>query len=468
MSVKTMWMETPMNTNTKSRISQTSHAERWERHYGILKRRFEERGDANVSRRVAESELKIGEWLREQRQLFRSGKLSADRISRLEAIGIEWNPLERKPDKDAALWEKHYLALKRRFEAGDDANVTGGTVIDGMDVGTWLLLQRSKYRRGQLTPPQVKHLEAIRIELNDPAKGRWDKHYELLNRHFQEGLDTNVPDSAVIGGLNIGTWLRTQRIKYRAGSLEKDKINRLEAIGVDWEPQVTAQAQSVELWEKHYAVLRRHFELGNDANVTRPALMDGLKIGAWLNVQREKRRDGDLSQDQIDRLDAIGIEWNPMETRRKSTAQWEKHFLLLKALFEAGKGDELSDEAVVDGKRLGAWLKHQRLRYRRGKLADDCVKRLEAIGVAWRTDGKQQAIHAIHWNEQFELLRRRFDEDGEANVSVAMVIEGCKIGEWLATQRRKYRRGLLTQEQIDRLASIGINFNPGRGNCPRR
>ena len=144
-----------MNSSSKSRISQMSHTERWERHYEILQRRFEDGGDANVSRLVVESELRIGAWLCEQRKLFRSGKLSTDRISRLEAIGIEWNPLETKPDRDATFWEAHYLVLKRLFEAGDDANVTGGTVIDGLDVGAWLLLQRSKYRRGKLTPQQV-------------------------------------------------------------------------------------------------------------------------------------------------------------------------------------------------------------------------------------------------------------------------------------------------------------------------
>ena len=58
----------------------------------------EEFGHCNVPSRYAEN-VKLGTWVNTQRSFYNRGKLSADRINKLEAIGFEWT--RRKTTKSA-------------------------------------------------------------------------------------------------------------------------------------------------------------------------------------------------------------------------------------------------------------------------------------------------------------------------------------------------------------------------------
>ena len=168
--------------------------------------------------------MNVGGWLSNQRQAFKAGKLSPERIARLEAIGIVWDTLE-------AAWEENYAILKRLFNDGQDANVPGSTVIDGLKVGGWLSNQRKAFKAGQLSPERIARFEAIGI-VWDALEAAWEENYAILKRLFDSGQDANVPVSTVIDRMYVGGWLRTQRTRFKAGTLTPERIARLEAIGI--------------------------------------------------------------------------------------------------------------------------------------------------------------------------------------------------------------------------------------------
>ena len=61
--------------------------------------------------------LKLGKWLKAQRQARKGNgnwKISAERIHRLEELGVWWN----KPDN----WEAHFAALKRYMDGEGDGD----------------------------------------------------------------------------------------------------------------------------------------------------------------------------------------------------------------------------------------------------------------------------------------------------------------------------------------------------------
>ncbi len=343
--------------------------ESWDAYYGVLRREYESGRDANVAVDAIIDGLKVGAWLSRQRVSYLKGTLSTDRIARLEAIGIVWDPL-------AEQWEKHLAVLKRLFDEGGDANVPGDTIIDGLKVGAWLANQRNAYKQGILSPNLIVRLEAIGI-VWDQLAAQWEKNYAVLKRLFDEGGDANVAQGTVIDGLSVGNWLSAQRVAYNKGTLSPDRIARLEAIGIVWDP-LAAQ------WEKYYAVLKRLFDEGGDANVAQGTVIDGLKVGAWLNTQRNNYKNGTLSPDRIARLETIGIVWDPF------AAQWEKYYAVLKQLFDEGGDANVPVRAIIDGLKVGAWLSQQRNAYKKGILSPDRIARLEAIGIVLSMSGYQK------------------------------------------------------------------------------
>lgn len=133
------------------------HDQAWERHYVWLQARHRAGESVNLPRDTAIDGLQIGAWVANQRYSHRSGKLSAERTARLEAIGFAFNPIRSE-------WERHFAILKARHESGQDANVPPDSVIDGVKIGYWLgNLRYRSLKRGNLSAERMARLEAIGI-----------------------------------------------------------------------------------------------------------------------------------------------------------------------------------------------------------------------------------------------------------------------------------------------------------------
>jgi hypothetical protein len=96
----------------------------------------------------------LGQWVANQRNIQRRGKLPDERKERLEALpGWFWNPYE-------ADWEEGHVRL-RSF-----AQREGHTLMskdyrdgDGFSLGAWVTRQRS--RRDELSQERRRRLEAV-------------------------------------------------------------------------------------------------------------------------------------------------------------------------------------------------------------------------------------------------------------------------------------------------------------------
>ncbi len=112
-----------------------------------------------------------------------------------------------------------------------------------------------------------------------------------------------MPRGTVIDGLEVGGWLSSQRTRFKTGKLSTKRIARLEAIRIVWDILEAA-------WEENYAILKRLFYSGQDANVPKGTVIDGLKVGGWLSNQRQAFKAGTLTPERIARIEAIGIVLN--------------------------------------------------------------------------------------------------------------------------------------------------------------
>lgn len=225
--------------------------------------------------------------------------------------------------------------------------------------------------------------------------------------------------------------------------------------------EIFAQLQSSlnSDWEQYFAQARRYADEHGSLNVPKNhTTPDGLNLGQWIGIQRKVRagrQAGRLTQEQIDRLDAIGMIWeNRLETA------WERGYAYAKAYYEE-HGNLLVPAKYVteDGYGLGAWIRNLRQRVQdeemRSVLTQERIRRLNEIGMKW--DGL-----SAKWEENYLEAMRYFLREGNLRVPAGYKTEsGFALGAWIRNLRN-IQSGVNTQnrplskEQIRRLEAIGM------------
>ena len=126
-----------------------------------------------------------------------------------------------------------------------------------------------------------------------------------MTGYRQRHGDTEVPQSfCTEEGLKWGSWLATQRTRYRKGQLPDEQVAQLDALAVDWEPTQTAWNLALaDLAEFRRA--QGHVQLPSGYTIS-----EGFRLYGWLHTQRSKYRAGRLSEEQIRALLDLGIGLN--------------------------------------------------------------------------------------------------------------------------------------------------------------
>jgi hypothetical protein len=156
-------------------------------------------------------------------------------------------------------------------------------------------------------------------------------------------------------------------------------------------------------------------------------------LGYWCTNHRHRK--DRLTPEQIARLEGIGFCWD------LKTAVWEQRFAELIVYKEAHGHCNVPH---LHGP-LGYWCASQR--QRKSRLSSEQIARLDAIGFCWNT------IDAA-WDKMFAQLVAYKEIHGHCNAPH----DGSTLGNWCASQRRK--KSQLSPEQIARLDAIGFCWNP--------
>ena len=103
--------------------------------------------------------LRLGRWIRRQREMYAEGKLSCARKERLDNIGMTWQQTDP--------WIQKFQLLKRYYHENGHTKMPADYVVDGVWLARWLSEQvlRLNGRRKQkkLTAEQVSLLFTVGI-----------------------------------------------------------------------------------------------------------------------------------------------------------------------------------------------------------------------------------------------------------------------------------------------------------------
>ena len=112
---------------------------------------------------------------------------------------------------------------------------------------------------------------------------------------------------------NLGRWVNRQRSLYQAGKLKKDRQRDLERIGLKWSVLLTTSwatmYESLCEYAREKAKVSPHGWDGNVPANFKTRSNPPLSLGRWVNRQRSAHAKGNLKEEHVKKLEAVGLKW---------------------------------------------------------------------------------------------------------------------------------------------------------------
>ena len=344
------------------------------------------------------------------RRLYANGegdKIVTERFEVMEQVQDCRVLFERLQASLSSSWEHYFSEASIYYAEHGDLNVPKRyTTPGGLSLGVWLITQR-RVREGQiqgdLTQQQITRLDSIGMVWGNRKEIAWQHGFEAAKKYHDTYGDLLVAGKYVDPeGYPLGQWILKTRQQKLNGCLKEERIAQLDEIGMVWS---IFDAKC----EKAYALAAAYYEENGNLNIPRSYVTAaGERLGVWLANQQWSYPKGKLTEEQIERLNRIGMYWGNRNDR-----QWNQGYQEAKRYFEAHGDLKVPVNYVSpEGYALGKWVKRQRYTSQNPEksgavLTEERIAKLDEIGMRW--ENRKQATDA---SEQNELLFPRPDKAG--------------------------------------------------------
>ena len=322
-----------------------------------------------------------------------SDKIVTERFEVIEQVHDCRVLFERLQASLSSSWEHYFSEASIYYAEHGDLNIPKRyTTPAGLSLGTWLITQR-RVREGQipgqLTQQQIQRLDDIGMVWGNRNEIAWQQGLESAQKYHEAHGNLMVPGKYTDPeGYSLGQWIiktRQQRLNDR---LKEERIAQLDEIGMVW------SVFDVK-WEKAFALAVAYYEENGNLNIPRSYVTaTGEKLGCWVANQQWAYQKGKLSDDQIMRLERIGMYWGNRNDR-----QWNEGYQEAKRYFAAyGDLKVPVDYVSPDGYALGRWVKRQRYTRQNPEksgavLTDERIAKLDEIGMRWeKADSRSRRL----------------------------------------------------------------------------
>lgn len=294
-------------------------------------------------------------------------------------------------------------------------------------------------------------------KLRREMEARWEVLCQAAADAAAKEGTLELPRSYTIhSGVPVGKWLELQRqvqAGQRPGRLTAEQAAKLEKLGIRWNHRLEAA------WEKGFASAQKYRTEHGDLLVpVRYRDKNDFALGEWIVYNRQRYLGGNLTQNRIERLEAIGMVWST------SNDLWEQNYTAATQYYlEHGDLEVPIKYETPSGFGLGVWLGAQRAAHKAGELPQEQAERLDALGMDWtnRNDRK--------WMSLYDVAAAYYHEHGNLNVPSEYVTpDGVLLGKWVARQRYAYLNpdrssARVTPERkalLDKLGMVWEKYDP--------
>lgn len=130
------------------------------------------------------------------------------------------------------LWDRGYEKLVEYKNSFGIVDVPKSLVFNGYKLGRWCLQQKIYYNKGELSQSRIDKLNSIGFVF-DSLEEEWNRRYEQYKRYVSENKALYVPKQTVYENENLGSWILTQKHRFKVGKLSEERIKKLETIDKD-------------------------------------------------------------------------------------------------------------------------------------------------------------------------------------------------------------------------------------------
>ncbi len=178
-----------------------------------------------------------------------------------------------------------------------------------------------------------------------PRDEEWNQHYNALCQYAQMPMESDQDKDGNWNGnllqkyittdasaLKLGYWVCRQRNAYKQKKLSQDRIDKLEELGLQWVASSGRKRDAGFFWEKNYNALCQYAQMPMEGDQDKDGNWNGnvpqkyitkdasaLNLGIWVCHQRNAYKQKKLSQDRIDKLEELGLQWVASRGRRRGT-----------------------------------------------------------------------------------------------------------------------------------------------------
>ncbi len=278
----------------------------------------------------------LGRWVHQQRKARRAGELEERRKTLLDApeAGMVWEPGEEAWESKLAALRSYRRAMGHLAPRQDAVWGEGEAMVP---IGQHMAnLRRKGAKNGLGKDPERAAVRAAQLteidpDWNCPWPLDWQRHYRILADLADDEPHGHLPDIApgvLFEGDDLGKWLERQKNPGTWAQLSSEQQERLSTLGIKplektsptpaanraakgpskaqqaFQRGLPALTQWVEREGAHRPVPRGHSEQITIDSETEPVI---VKLGVWISNVRARR--DKLTQEQLDALRELGVEW---------------------------------------------------------------------------------------------------------------------------------------------------------------
>lgn len=262
---------------------------------GHLKRYIDANGTSTMpSNYRTEGGFPLAKWLSNRKTEWTSGKLSIERIQKLEELDISAVTRVEQSNLGLRLLREYIAEFKT-------TNIPAACVYKGFPLKAWLSNRKRDVKHGRENKRVIRSILKMGIPLLDPPKSAFDQGREPLKSFVAREGHANIPISHIDNsGFKLGQWIRSMRAKWKNKELTRAQISFLSRYGVH-------KSQYENQFETFVSLLRKIVEETGSPNVPDSFEYEGKKIGGWLRDNRKKWRDNKLSPQRVKILEDLGV-----------------------------------------------------------------------------------------------------------------------------------------------------------------
>jgi len=260
------------------------------------------------------------------------------------------------------------------------------------------------------------------------SQQKWDDMFECLVKFIEETRaeatkdmseeekkawvwDGNVPTNYKTKcGKALGRWINNQRSAKAKGTLKDDREVRLVSTGLKWsvlttnswkdmlrelEIYVHEQTRNGRVWDGNVPT---NYKIRSNISSDGTEIDEEKNLGRWINRQRSLFQAGKLKKERQLDLERIGLKWSVL-----LTTSWSTMYQSLvdyseerrKERPDIGWDGNVPANYKTDSNpplNLGRWVNRQRSAYSKGRLKEEFVQKLDAIGFKWVVHERKRGL----------------------------------------------------------------------------